>query len=210
MNNASIKSQGFNNFYPIFDSFHWLERLVPLGIKFVQLRIKNATPDEIRRNIRQAKKICQQFNCQLVVNDYWQLAIEEGCDFVHLGQEDLAAADLTSIKKYHLKLGISTHSQEELEHALRCEPDYIALGPVYPTILKKMVWAPQGLETVTQWKRQIGNIPLVGIGGISLERAEGVLNAGADIVSVVTDISLNANPEERVKQWLALTKSLWF
>ena len=142
----------------------------------------------------------------LVVNDYWKLAIAEGCEWLHLGQEDLDEADLSAIRKAGLKLGISSHDEPELERALAAKPDYVALGPVYPTILKQMRFGPQGLERVGEWKRRIGDLPLVGIGGISLERAPGVFEAGADIVAAVTDITLNADPEGRLKAWIAATR----
>lgn len=193
-------------FYPIFDSSQWLERLVPHGIKLVQLRIKDKPQDELRVEIRKSKEICEKHECQLIINDYWQLAIEEGCDYIHLGQEDLDAAHIENIRKAGLKLGISTHNHAELERALALKPDYIAIGPVYPTVLKKMIWEPQGLDTVTEWKKLVGDIPLVGIGGISLQRATGVFSAGADIVAAVTDITLNENPENRVREWLQLTR----
>lgn len=194
-------------FYPIFDSAAWLERLVPLGIKLVQLRVKDKTITELRAEIRAAKQVCDAHQCQLIVNDYWQLAIDEGCDYIHLGQEDLDGADLQAIRDASLKLGVSTHNEQELERALALNPDYVALGPIYPTILKKMIWEPQGLERVSIWKEKIGDMPLVGIGGISLDRANGVFEHGADIVAAVTDITLHENPETRVQEWLKLTKA---
>lgn len=197
----------FDRFYPIVDSAAWIDRIVPLGVRLVQLRIKDRSPAELRAQIRAAEATCLANDCLLVVNDYWQLAIEEGCRFVHLGQEDLADADVGSIRRAGLGLGLSSHDGEELETALAVSPDYIALGPVYPTILKKMKWAPQGLEKLGDWKRRIGDIPLVAIGGMSVERAAGAFAAGADIVSVVTDITLNQDPEDRVRQWLAATRA---
>lgn len=194
-------------FYPIFDSADWLERMLPLGVKLVQLRVKDRSEIETAREIARAKLLCAASDCVLVVNDYWHLAIEEGCDFVHLGQEDLDGADLASIRKAGMKLGVSSHDEAELERALATQPDYVALGPVYPTILKAMKWGPQGLDRVTEWKRRLGAIPLVGIGGISFERAPGVFEAGADIVAAVTDITLNADPEARLKAWVAATRS---
>lgn len=193
-------------FYPIFDSADWLERMLPLGVKLVQLRIKDRPEPEIGREIAKARRLCAAAGCVLVVNDYWRLAIEEGCDFVHLGQEDLDGADLPAIRKAGLKLGVSSHDEAELERALATAPDYVALGPIYPTILKAMRFGPQGLERLGQWKRRIGELPLVGIGGITLERAPGVFEAGADIVSAVTDITLNAEPEARLKAWVAATR----
>lgn len=193
-------------FYPIFDSADWLERMLPLGVKLVQLRVKDRPEIEVAREIARAKRLCAAAGCVLVVNDYWRLAIEEGCDFLHLGQEDLDTADLGAIRKAGLKLGVSSHDEAELERALATEPDYVALGPVYPTILKQMRFGPQGLERLGEWKRRIGDLPLVGIGGISLERAPGVFEAGADIVAAVTDITLNADPEGRLKAWVAATR----
>jgi thiamine-phosphate pyrophosphorylase len=193
-------------FYPIFDSADWIARMLPLGMKLVQLRVKDRPELEIAREIAMAKKLCAEAGCVLVVNDYWTLAIAEGCDWLHLGQEDLDTADLGAIRKAGLKLGVSSHDEAELERALATEPDYVALGPVYPTILKQMRFGPQGLERLTQWKNRIGDLPLVGIGGISLERAPGVFEAGADIVAAVTDITLNADPEERLKSWVAATR----
>lgn len=193
-------------FYPIFDSAGWLERLVPLGIRFVQLRIKDRPRAELRADIRRARDLCAAHGCTLVVNDHWRLAIDEQCDFVHLGQEDLDEADVGAIRRAGLRLGISTHDAAELARALATTPDYVALGPVYSTILKKMPWAPQGLERLGTWKRRVGDLPLVGIGGITLERAAGVFAAGADIVSAVTDITLAPDPEARVRGWLAATR----
>ncbi|MGI6850960.1 thiamine phosphate synthase [Mesorhizobium sp. 1B3] len=192
-------------FYLIVDSAAWIERLVPLGVGLVQLRIKELRETALRREIRAAKEICARHGCQLVVNDYWRLAIEEGCDFVHLGQEDLAEADLAAIRRAGLKLGLSTHDDAELATALAAEPDYVALGPIYPTILKQMKWAPQGLERIAEWKKRIGRLPLVAIGGLNVECLEGVFAKDADSAAVVTDITRNADPESRTRDWLAAT-----
>lgn len=192
-------------FYLIVDSADWIERLVPLGVKLVQLRVKDRPEAELRQEIRRSKAVCLAYGCQLIVNDYWQLAIEEACDFIHLGQEDLADADLDAIRRAGLKLGVSTHDVAELDTALAVTPDYVALGPVWPTILKKMKWQPQGVERVADWKRRIGTLPLVAIGGITAERAPLVLDQGAAAAAVVTDITLHQNPETRTRQWLAAT-----
>ena len=196
----------FDRFYPIFDSPEWLERMLPLGLKLVQLRCKTREGEALRKAITTAQALCDAHDCILVVNDYWREAIDAGCSFVHLGQEDLDLADIPALRRAGIKLGISTHDGDELERALSLMPDYVALGPVYPTILKKMKWHQQGLERVTEWKRRVGDVPLVGIGGMSVERAAGVFEAGADIVSVVTDITLNDTPEARLQQWLDVTR----
>lgn len=192
-------------FYLIVDSADWIERLIPIGVKLVQLRMKDVSEDILREHIKRSKAICEKFGCQLIINDYWQIAIEEKCDFIHLGQEDLADADLASIQKAGLKLGVSTHDSAELDKALAVKPDYVALGPVYETILKKMKWQPQGVEKVTRWKSLVGDLPLVAIGGLTPDRAQGVLQAGADSAAVVTDIKLNENPENRVNEWIKAT-----
>ncbi|NEK38131.1 thiamine phosphate synthase [Rhizobium leguminosarum] len=192
-------------FYLIVDSAEWIARLVPLGVKLVQLRIKERPETELRAEIRRAVAVCAKHQSQLVVNDHWRLAIEEGCGFVHLGQEDLATADLDAIRASGLKLGLSTHDERELETALAARPDYIALGPVYTTILKQMKWAPQGLTRLSEWKSRIGDLPLVAIGGLNVERIEDALAHGADSVAVVTDIMRHENPELRTKQWIVAT-----
>ncbi|MCV6593443.1 MAG: thiamine phosphate synthase [Silicimonas sp.] len=189
-------------FYPIFDDVAWLHRMLPLGVKLVQLRIKDQPEDVLRAQLMEARDLCGSYGAALVVNDYWELAIELGCDWLHLGQEDLDEADLPAIRAAGLKLGLSTHDDAELDRALALTPDYIALGPVYPTILKKMKWHQQGVEKLTEWKARAGDVPLVAIGGMSVERAPGAFAAGADVVSAVTDITLNDDPEARVRAWL--------
>ena len=135
-----------------------------------------------------------------------RLALETGCDFVHLGQGDLDGADLAALRRAGVRLGISTHDESELERALALAADYVALGPIYPTLLKAMPWAPQGLARLGEWKRHIGALPLVAIGGLTLERLPHVFAAGADIAAVVTDIVRAAQPEERVQQWLRVRR----
>ncbi|WP_170761089.1 thiamine phosphate synthase [Ruegeria lacuscaerulensis] len=195
-----------DRFYPIFDHSDWLRRMLPLGVKLVQLRIKEQPDAVIREQIAISRDLCREYGTVLVVNDYWQAAMDAGCDWIHLGQEDLDEADLKAIRKAGLKLGVSTHDDDELERVLAMDPDYVALGPVYPTILKKMKCEQQGLPRVTEWKTRVGDIPLVGIGGMSVDRAPDVLQAGADIVSVVTDVTLNADPEARVREWIEVTR----
>ncbi len=151
--------------------------------------------------------VCQKAGAQLILNDYWRVAIDIGADYIHLGQEDLDTADMPAIRAKGIRVGISTHDEAELARAMKLEPDYIALGPIYPTILKAMRFGPQGLDRIGDWKRRIGNIPLVAIGGLNVERGRACLAAGADIVSVVTDITLNADPEARAREWIAATRA---
>lgn len=200
---ATAAAIGLDVFYPIVPDVAWLKRLLPLGIRTVQLRAKDKSEAELRSEVAEAVALCRAAGCQLIVNDYWQPAIEAGADFLHLGQEDLAQADLAAIRAAGMKLGISTHDRAELEVALATKPDYIALGPIYETKLKVMPWKPQGLDRLGQWRERIGAVPLVGIAGITIERAQGVLDAGADSAAVITDFVTNEDPERRVTEWLA-------
>ena len=197
-----------DRFYPIVESAAWVERLARLGAQLIQLRMKEQPPDVVRANVRTARMACENYGAQLVINDYWQIAIEESCDFVHLGQEDLDGADLAAIRSAGMKLGVSSHDYAELERALSAQPEYIALGPIYPTLLKKMKWAPQGLFRITEWKQLVGEIPLVAIGGLTVERLPQVFGAGADVAAVVTDIVRSDDPVARTREWVAATRAV--
>jgi thiamine-phosphate pyrophosphorylase len=196
-----------DRFYPIVDTISWVERLAKLGVRTLQLRTKDLDATSARQLVRDALKAVEGTKCEIVINDYWQAAISEGADHVHLGQEDIETADISTIKKAGLTLGISTHDHEELEIALRHKPDYIALGPIYATTLKKMPFAPQGYARITEWKKLIGKIPLIAIGGIKLEHAKDIFAAGADSIAVVSDITQNQDADLRVRDWLALTRA---
>ena len=189
-------------FYPIVPDIGWLERIVPLGVKLVQLRIKDATRDSIVDQTRRALDVTRAHGCQLILNDYWDVAIETGADFVHLGQEDLQTADLAALRKAAIRIGVSTHDEKELATALSVHPDYVALGPIYQTKLKIMPWAPQGLERLKLWRSKIGTLALVAIGGLTPERATGVADAGADSLAVITDFLTAPDPDARVREWL--------
>jgi thiamine-phosphate pyrophosphorylase len=194
-----------SRFYPVVDSGAWVRRLVDAGARLIQLRIKQPDGPFVRGELRIAREACAAQGACLVLNDHWQAAIEEQVGFIHLGQEDLDEADLKAIARAGIRLGVSTHSNEELDRALSVDPDYVALGPVWPTTLKKMPWAPQGLERIGGWKRRLGATPLVAIGGITLERAPSCFEAGADAVAVVSDVLANADPEGRARDWLVAT-----
>ncbi|WP_051257645.1 thiamine phosphate synthase, partial [Rhodanobacter sp. OR444] len=162
--------------------------------------------DWLRGEVTAALAACRARGAQLVVNDHWQLAIELGADYVHLGQQDLRDADLPALRRHGIRLGLSTHAPAELETALACRPDYIALGPIWPTQLKVMPWPPQGLARIGEWKRAVGALPLVAIGGLTRERAAACLAAGADVVAVVGDIVRHADPEASLRAWLDATR----
>lgn len=191
-------------FCPIVRDTDWLARLLPVGIKLAQLRVKDQSSAVVRTEIKKAIALCAAHRCQLVVNDYWREAIDAGASFVHLGQGDLADADLPAIRRAKIKIGVSTHSHAELDRALAAEADYVAFGPIYATTLKAMPWSPQGLPRLAEWRSLI-NCPLVAIGGITAERAPVVLAAGADSVAVVSDLVTSQDPELRAQNWLAAT-----
>jgi thiamine-phosphate pyrophosphorylase len=193
-----------DRFYPVVDSVAWVARLALLDVGTIQLRAKNLDDSEALQLVSDALAVIKGTPAKLVVNDYWRAAIVAGAKHLHLGQEDLVDADLKAIRMAGLTLGLSTHDDAELETALSAKPDYIALGPIFPTTLKSMRFAPQGIPKITEWKKRIGDIPLVAIGGIKLEQAREIYAAGADSIAVVSDITQNADPDARVRAWLRM------
>src|SRR5690349_1826252 len=166
-----------DRFYPVVDSVAWVARLSRLGVGTIQLRAKNLDDTQALAIVREALAAIRGTRTRLVVNDYWRAAIEAKAQDLHLGQEDLADADLKTIRAAGLTLGISTHDDEELATALAAKPDYVALGPIFPTTLKSMRFAPQGIAKTTEWKQRVGNIPLVAIGGIKFEQSAAIFAA---------------------------------
>jgi thiamine-phosphate pyrophosphorylase len=194
-----------DRFYPVVDSLGWVQRLTALGVGTIQLRAKALDDAGALQLVSDALEITRNTPTRLVVNDYWRAAIVAGAEHLHLGQEDLAEADLGAIREAGLTLGLSTHDDAELETALRAKPDYIALGPIFPTTLKSMRFAPQGIAKIPEWKKRAGAIPLVAIGGIKFEQAAEIFAAGADSIAVVSDVTQHADPNARVHQWLGAT-----
>ncbi|MBR0724804.1 thiamine phosphate synthase [Bradyrhizobium manausense] len=191
-----------DRFYPVVDSLAWVERLTKLGVGTIQLRTKELNDADALQIVTDALEITKGTQAKLVVNDYWRAAIVAGAKYLHLGQEDLADADLKAIREAGMSLGISTHDDDELATALAAQPDYVALGPIFFTTLKSMRFEPQGIPKITEWKKRIGDIPLVAIGGIKFEHAAEIFAAGADSIAVVSDVTQNADPDARVRQWL--------
>jgi thiamine-phosphate pyrophosphorylase len=189
-------------FYPVVDSVAWVARLTRLGVGTIQLRAKNLNDADALAIVREALAATRGTHTKLVVNDYWRAAIEAKARHLHLGQEDLADADLKAIRTAGLTLGVSTHDDDELAIGLAVKPDYVALGPIFPTTLKSMRFAPQGIAKVAEWKKRVGDIPLVAIGGIKFEHSAEIFAAGADSIAVVSDVTQNADPDARVRQWL--------
>ncbi|MFN5489979.1 MAG: thiamine phosphate synthase [Bradyrhizobium sp.] len=190
--------------YPVVDSINWVERLTKLGVGTIQLRAKDLDDSAALQIVTDALAVTKGTPTKLVVNDYWRAAVVAGAEHLHLGQEDLADADLAEIRKAKLTLGISTHDDAELATALAAKPDYVALGPIFFTTLKSMRFEPQGIPKITEWKKRIGNIPLVAIGGIKFEQSAEIFADGADSIAVVSDVTQNADPDARVRQWLGI------
>ena len=191
-----------DRFYPVVDTVAWVSRLTKLGVGTIQLRAKDLDDAAALAIVKDALAVTNGTPTKLVVNDYWRAAIDAGAKHLHLGQEDLAEADIPAIRRAGLTLGLSTHDEDELDNALRHKPDYVALGPIFFTTLKAMRFQPQGVERITAWKLNIGDIPLVAIVGIKLEHAADVFAAGANSIAVVSDVTQNADPDARVRAWL--------
>lgn len=190
--------------YPVIDSLTWLKKLLPLNLNIIQLRLKNLPLDKIDQQIAEAVALTKNTNTRLFINDYWQLAIKHGAYGVHLGQEDLADADLTAIAQAGLRLGISTHGCYELLLARQLKPSYLAIGAIFPTVTKDMTGQIQGLENLKQLLALKQSIPVVAIGGINLERAKAVAATGVDSIAVVTAITRATDYREAVQSLKAI------
>ncbi|UGA56752.1 thiamine phosphate synthase [Vibrio sp. VB16] len=176
--------------YPVVDTAEWIERLINLGVKTTQLRIKNPQDPQLETQVQQVIAAGNQHKAQVFVNDYWQLAIIHKAYGVHLGQEDLETADLVAIQQAGLRIGLSTHGYYEILRAVEFSPSYIALGHIFPTTTKTMPSKPQGLNRLALYQKLIGDtFPTVAIGGIDLPCAEKVWCTGVSSVAVVRAIT---------------------
>lgn len=193
--------------YPIVDSSHWLEKLLPEGVKCIQLRIKNMHQTRLEEEIKRSVLLAKKYGATLFINDYWELAIRYGAEGVHLGQEDLYAADIDKIYQSGLYLGVSTYCYYEVARAHALNPSYIACGPIYPTTSKVMSVQPQGIEQLQRWRRTL-HYPLVAIGGIDFERLPEILKAGVEGVSLISAITKADNPLTATQQFLTKIKEL--
>ena len=202
--------------YPVIDSLYWLKRLLPLGLKIIQLRVKNVSNAELEKIIIKAIELAKGYDTRLFINDYWQLAIKHGAYGIHIGQEDLQDADLAAIQQSGLRLGISTHGCYEFLLAQQLQPSYLAIGAIFSTKTKDMTGQIQGIDNLRQvlalrpkddfsYKQKGQQIPVVAIGGITLERAAEVVATGVESIAVVTAITEAENshgitPEKALNQ----------
>jgi hydroxymethylpyrimidine kinase/phosphomethylpyrimidine kinase/thiamine-phosphate diphosphorylase len=189
-------------FYPIVPDSDWVEQLISTGVSTIQLRNKHMTGVALHDDIARAVTIAKRNNVRLFINDHWQQAIACNAYGVHLGQEDLQTANVRALAEAGLRLGISTHSYSELAYALRFNPSYVAVGPIFATTSKVMAVQPQGLVHLQEFRRCIAR-PLVAIGGIQLTNVAAVIACGVDAVSVISAITEAAEPLQEAQQWLA-------
>lgn len=180
--------------YPVVDSVDWVARLLEWGVRTLQLRIKDPACPTLAKQIQQAVTLAQSYQARLFINDYWQLAIQHGAYGVHLGQEDLACADLQAIQQAGLRLGLSTHGFYEVARVLPLQPSYIALGHIFPTQTKDMPSAPQGLTRLAAGVRLLQGVSCVAIGGISEARFSAVQATGVGSIALVSAITQAADP----------------
>ncbi|ELP6989376.1 thiamine phosphate synthase [Vibrio vulnificus] len=185
--------------YPVVDDVSWIEKLLPLGIKTVQLRIKDPNQTDLEQQIVRAIQLGRDYGAQVYINDYWQLAIQHQAYGVHLGQEDLQVADLAALANAGIALGLSTHGYYELLRIVQLQPSYIALGHIFPTTTKQMPSLPQGLVRLKLYQQlidtmsydeSITGVPTVAIGGIDQTNAATVWRCGVSSLAVVRAITL--------------------
>ena len=208
-NNARFPALTCTNLgiYPVVDSVQWIARLLSTGVKIMQLRVKHGSQDAIRQQITEAMELVEHTDCQLFINDHWELAIELGAYGVHLGQEDLHTADLNAIRSAGLRLGISTHGFAEIQRVRALHPSYIALGHIFPTNTKDMQSKPQGIERLAKYVKLCEGIPTVAIGGINLSRISDVAKTGVNGIAVVSAIT---QAEQPLKTFQALAQEARF
>ena len=188
--------------YVIVDSYEWIERLIHAGVKTLQIRIKDRSPEQAEEEIARCIALAKQHQVRLFVDDFWQLATKYQAYGVHLGQEDLRTADLNAIQQAGLRLGVSTHNREEIELVLPLRPSYIALGHIFPTQSKIMPSAPQGIANLAAQVKDLGDMPTVAIGGITASHFADVLATGVGSIAVISAVTQAEDWQSTVKNLL--------
>jgi len=193
--------------YTVLPDAQWVGRMARAGVPTVQLRFKSDRPSAIRQEVRAAVHAVQGTGALLFINDHWQAAIDEGAYGVHLGQEDMDDAPIEHIRAAGLRLGLSTHGYAEMLRADAESPSYIALGAVFPTTLKRMQTAPQGLGRLHAYAKLMKHMPLVAIGGIDEQRFPLVMQSGVGSIAMVRAITTADSPEEAARFFQSLLQS---
>ncbi len=198
--------------YPVVDSSELVEIAFQNGANIVQLRIKDCEKDFLQKEIEKSVQIAKKYhNCKFFVNDEWELAIKCGAHGVHLGQEDvknLLPENIEKIYKAGLMLGISTHDWNEINYALKFNPSYLAIGPIFPTKSKNLPYECHGVEGFKKIRKELKDYSLVAIAGINLENGRELIEAGVDGIAVMSDITKNSSPANRVREWVKLFADL--
>jgi thiamine-phosphate pyrophosphorylase len=175
--------------------------LMESGARLMQYRNKSAAAGEMYEETRKLAGIAREWGCRLIVNDRPDVAALAEADGVHVGQEDLRVEQARGVIGPDAWVGVSTHNLEQFEEAAKSSADYIALGPIYPTRSKRNPAPVVGAGLLRQ-VRGLTKKPIVAIGGITLERASEVIEAGADAAAVMRGILRAADPGHRVQQYL--------
>lgn len=183
--------------YAIVDSAQWVQQVLDAGVRTVQLRIKNPRQADLRRQIRASVVVARAAGAQLFINDHWRIALDEGAYGIHLGQQDLAGADLAAIASAGMRLGVSTHAYWEVCRAWALRPSYIACGPIHPTQAKAMPWIAQGNGNLRYWCALLG-LPVVAIAGMDAIRAHEAAACGAAGVAVISAITSAPDPVQAI------------
>jgi len=176
-------------------------RALQAGVKWVQYRDKDRSRRKIYEESIRLMGIIKKFDAALIVNDHPDIALAADADGVHLGQDDLPVKEARKIMGEGRTIGISTHTVEQARDADRDGADYIGFGPVFHTTTKD-AGRPRGIEMLREIKRQV-RIPVVAIGGITIENIRPVLEAGADAVAVSSAL-LRGDIGENAKQFLEI------
>jgi thiamine-phosphate pyrophosphorylase len=174
------------------------------GARFLQLRAKSMSGAELLDTASAMVELTHAANAIVVVNDRADMARLAGADGVHVGQDDLAPVAVRRIVGGETIVGVSTHSTEQLDAAVREPVSYVAIGPVFGTATKATGYDRVGLEMVHQaaTRASARGLPLVAIGGITLQNARSVVDAGATSVAVISDLLVGGEPEARVRVFL--------
>ncbi|UCU97656.1 thiamine phosphate synthase [Acidovorax radicis] len=189
--------------YAVLPDAQWVARMARTGVPTVQLRFKFDDAATIQHEVQAAVRAVQGTGALLFINDHWRVAIDAGAYGVHLGQEDLdalSAQELQTLRASGIRLGVSTHGYAEMVRADAVGPSYIAMGAVFPTTLKRMATAPQGVGRLGVYARLLRHYPQVAIGGIGPEQFAPVLATGVGSIAVVRALVNATNPEEAAAQ----------
>ncbi len=173
------------------------------GARIVQLRAKHADDRQILAWAERIRSMTQEVHARFVMNDRFDLALAAEADAVHLGQDDLAPADLPERARERLAVGRSTHDLEQAQAACREGIDYLAYGPVFGTQSKATPYAARGLDGLRAIVRSAGTLPVVAIGGIDESNLAAVLACGAAGVAVISAVAGAEKPEDATRRLVA-------